>query len=288
MRMYTGDLKPDLQVTCSADEPVDLDDAVSVRIIGRRDDTIVFDSTPDTQTVVGDTTVVTRLWQAGDTAETGLIQIEVEATWPGNKKQTFRANGGVDIHRDFDAAALEAADPPPLETVVSDASISAVLVVEDSATRAIVQAMVEDEVASHTPGSTLQSAKYTSAQAIVSATGPGASALITGLTVVVTGTGRAVDIDFIAQSARHASVAGAPVYGYLEVNGSITDPRCNSAIGGSPSITVGRALQVRSLDVVLDDGVVYTIKAGFYGPDAGNKIITAAAHAAATLAVTAR
>lgn len=149
--MYTGDLKPDLEVTCTADTAVDLTAASSVRIIGKRDDTIVFDDTP-TLTVDGDTTVAKRLWEAGDTAVAGCIQIEVEATWPGNKKQTFRADGGVDVHLDFDAEALEAADPPPLETVVSDASINAVLVEPGTATRATITAFVDAAAAAAVAG----------------------------------------------------------------------------------------------------------------------------------------
>lgn len=290
MRMYTGDLKPDLQVTCSADEPVDLDDAVSVRIIGRRDDTIVFDSTPDTQTVVGDTTVVTRLWQPGDTAETGRIQIEVEATWPGNKKQTFRANGGVDIHRDFDAAALEAADPPPLETVVSDASINAVLVEEGTATRAtiteIIDTAVEDAVEAHTPGIELgyaeRTTNYSNTQTAV-----GASALITGLTFDIVGQGRPIDYEFNAPSNFH-SVANTPLTFYVAVNGDAVGTRSHSGTVSSPGTTSpGRNICLRRR-VVLDDGVTYTFTVGVFGGAAGTNNVRAATFAPVTFTATSR
>lgn len=104
MRMYTGDLKPDLQITvASRDEAVDLTTASSVRIIGVQDDLIIFDRAPDDIDVVGDTTVLTMEWQTGDTDEQGRITFEVEATWPGTKPQSFRPPGGVDVWTDFDA-----------------------------------------------------------------------------------------------------------------------------------------------------------------------------------------
>jgi hypothetical protein len=103
MRMYTGDLEPDLQVTLSsADGPVDITTASSVRVIGKRDDTIIFDRAPDATDIVGDTSVVTMEWVDGDTDDIGRITVEVEVLWPGVRPQTFRANGGVDVLRDFD------------------------------------------------------------------------------------------------------------------------------------------------------------------------------------------
>lgn len=103
MKMGTGDLKPDLEVTLSSpDEVVDTSTAASIRIIGKQDGEILFDRAPTSDTQVDDTSVVTMEWQAGDTDEPGRITIEVEVTWPGTKPQTFRASGGVDLFRDFD------------------------------------------------------------------------------------------------------------------------------------------------------------------------------------------
>lgn len=110
LTMYTGDLEPDLEVTLSSsDGPVDITTAVSTRIIGRRlvsknPDVYeeVFDRAPTSTAVVGDTSVVTMAWVAGDTDDIGRIQVEVEVTWPGARPQTFRADGGVDVRRDFD------------------------------------------------------------------------------------------------------------------------------------------------------------------------------------------
>jgi hypothetical protein len=107
VRMYTGDLEPDLKVTLSsATEAVDITTASSVRIIGRRGLDIIFDRAPTDTIIDGDTSVVTMEWGAGDTDERGRIQIEVEVTWPGTRPQTFRADGGVDILTDFDLADI--------------------------------------------------------------------------------------------------------------------------------------------------------------------------------------
>lgn len=103
--MFTGDLKPDLQITLSsAPGGVNIDDALAVRIIGKRGNTIVFDRAPSDTSVVGETSVVTMEWQVGDTAATGRIDLEVEVMWPGAKPQTFRPSAGVDIKPDFDLA----------------------------------------------------------------------------------------------------------------------------------------------------------------------------------------
>lgn len=102
MTMYTGDLKPDLKITLSASDPVNIDDAVSVRIIGERDGEIVIDRAPTSTEVVGDTSIVTMLWVDGDTDVPGTIAFEVEVIWPGPRPQTFRPRNGVTIAPDFD------------------------------------------------------------------------------------------------------------------------------------------------------------------------------------------
>jgi lysophospholipase L1-like esterase len=143
--MYTGDLKPDLRVTLSAAGPVDVTEAENVRIIGKRGDHIVFDRAPDTQDVVGDTSVLTMLWQDGDTDTKGRIQVEVEVTWPGDERQTFRANGGVDIYTDFDQLALTPAPVNDTEAA-ADAYVTSVLEMEGTAWGLVLQAVAAGNV----------------------------------------------------------------------------------------------------------------------------------------------
>lgn len=102
MNMFTGDLEPDLQIILSARTPVDATTATSVKIVGRRDGTIIFDRAATSVTAVGDTSVVTMAWVAGDTDTPGRITIEVEVVWPGARPQTFQPQGGVQVDRDFD------------------------------------------------------------------------------------------------------------------------------------------------------------------------------------------
>ena len=99
MKLYRGDLKPDLVITLTdGDQPVDLSAATSVRIIGMRGSTLAFDRTP-TSTEGG---VVTMEWLPEDTETTGRITVEVEVTWPGAKPQTFRpASNAVDVVADY-------------------------------------------------------------------------------------------------------------------------------------------------------------------------------------------
>jgi hypothetical protein len=104
MRMATGDLEPDLEVTLYG---VDATTASSIRVLGRRaDNDIIFDRAPTTTTLVGSDTKVTMAWVDGDTDDRGRIQIEVEVTWPGVRPQTFRPDGGVDLYTDFDLADI--------------------------------------------------------------------------------------------------------------------------------------------------------------------------------------
>ena len=107
LTMSTGDLKPDLEVTLSSpDEAVDVSTATAVRVIGKQAGAILFDrdlADGVTAVAVGDTSVVTMEWEAGDTDVPGRIYVEVEVTWPGTLPQTFRLDDdGVRLERDFD------------------------------------------------------------------------------------------------------------------------------------------------------------------------------------------
>jgi hypothetical protein len=106
MKMYTGDLKPDLRITLSdPDTGFDASAATSVLIVGKRKGVQVFSRAPIsivvTGTGVGTESELTMEWQAGDTSVAGTIWIEIELVWPGNVPQTVKAeNCGVEV---FDA-----------------------------------------------------------------------------------------------------------------------------------------------------------------------------------------
>jgi len=106
MKIYTGDLLPPLKITLKDSEvDVNLDQATSVRVLGRRNGELIFDRTGDDISWVHDgaISVVTMPWQAGDTDEAGMIEPEVEVTWPGPKPQTFRPPTAVHVAATLDA-----------------------------------------------------------------------------------------------------------------------------------------------------------------------------------------
>lgn len=96
-----GDLLPEWSVTLTDDKvPIDLTTAASIRVIGTRAGVVVID-----QTVTGNASgVITMPWPAGSTDVAGLIQFEVEVTWPGAKPQTFPPSGYLStrINQDLD------------------------------------------------------------------------------------------------------------------------------------------------------------------------------------------
>lgn len=102
-----GDLEPDLVIDLVASpETTDLTLVDSWRIVGRLRDTetLLIDSEP---TVVVDptdkwTAVVTHSWSTSETAEAGLLLVELEATWPGDRKQTFPTAGYIQVRIDDD------------------------------------------------------------------------------------------------------------------------------------------------------------------------------------------
>ncbi len=94
MRLYTGDLKPDLTLTITDDGvAVDLTVATSVTVIGYLDGVQKF-SRAATVTAQG---LATMAWVAGDTTTAGVIYLEVVIDWPGAKPQTIRPNEVVEI-----------------------------------------------------------------------------------------------------------------------------------------------------------------------------------------------
>ena len=92
-RIKQHDLEPPLVVDVSGSSG-DLSTVESWKVIGKRGSTVVFtDTAPDV--VVGapaTSAAVTHQWVDGETDTTGVINIEVEATWPGGRPQTFPAD----------------------------------------------------------------------------------------------------------------------------------------------------------------------------------------------------
>lgn len=84
------DLEPPLVIDISGSAG-DLTGVVSWKVIGKRGDTIAFtDTSPDRAVGSPPTSaVITHHWVAGETAVPGTIRIEVEATWPTGRPQTF-------------------------------------------------------------------------------------------------------------------------------------------------------------------------------------------------------
>ncbi len=89
MTLKSGDRAPDLIIDLTSDAgPVDLTEAVSIRILGARDGITTID-----RAVYGtDQGQVSMGWQPADTT-VGLTGFEVEVTWPGGKAQTFPNRG---------------------------------------------------------------------------------------------------------------------------------------------------------------------------------------------------
>lgn len=89
------DLEPPLIIDVSGAEG-DLNGVVSWKVIARRGDNVeVFTDTNPGHTVGSPATsaVITHQWVVGETAVPGTIRVEVEATWPSGRPQTFPPDG---------------------------------------------------------------------------------------------------------------------------------------------------------------------------------------------------
>lgn len=88
------DLEPPLVIDISGSAG-DLNGVVSWKVIARRGETVVFTDMAPGHSVGSPATsaVITHLWVAGETAVAGTIRIEVEATWPSGRPQTFPPDG---------------------------------------------------------------------------------------------------------------------------------------------------------------------------------------------------
>jgi hypothetical protein len=88
--MKQHDTAPALRAVITDDgTPVDLTPA-TIKVIGKRNGTVVFSRAATTKTNLG---VVTMLWGPTDTALPGLIAIEFEATWVDGTVQSYPPNG---------------------------------------------------------------------------------------------------------------------------------------------------------------------------------------------------
>ena len=110
--MKRGDTAPDLSITVTDNgTPVDLTTAVIVEVIAAMNGARRF-----TRTVTGTSAgVVIMPWQTTDTAIPGLLEVEIQVTWPGVTApvQTFPADGvlRVNIEPDLDAPGTTTAQP---------------------------------------------------------------------------------------------------------------------------------------------------------------------------------
>jgi hypothetical protein len=95
--MKKGDLKPDLQVTCTSNNSgVDLTTATTVQFVCRKEGaTSVFFTRNATS--VSAQGVATYAWQAGDTDTVGRLLFEVVATWTGSKPQHYPPESSLPV-----------------------------------------------------------------------------------------------------------------------------------------------------------------------------------------------
>ena len=97
--MKQGDLEPDLIIDIA--DPTgtaDLNDVASWRLVAklRGAATPLFvDTDPDVTVDPEDASkaVIAHSWVAGETDTSGVVLVEVEAIWPGDRPQTFPSDG---------------------------------------------------------------------------------------------------------------------------------------------------------------------------------------------------
>ena len=92
-RLKQHDLEPPLVIDVGGSSG-DLNGVESWKVIGKRGSTVVFtDTSPDVDVSTPTAAVITHAWVDGETDTVGVISIEVEATWPGDRPQTFPPAG---------------------------------------------------------------------------------------------------------------------------------------------------------------------------------------------------
>lgn len=95
-----GDLAPPFIVDLTSnDEPVDLSTATAIKVIGWRDNVLLFSRSVSVPTGAEATAgTVTMAWQPTDVDTWADLYVEVEVMWPGSKPQTFPDDGYFVIH----------------------------------------------------------------------------------------------------------------------------------------------------------------------------------------------
>lgn len=97
MDIKRGDLEPALKLVVEdAAGVANLNQVASWRVIGSFQGQVIVNGAPDTVVVDPQNSAkatLTRAWLAGETNQVGDMAVEVEAMWPGNRPQTFPANG---------------------------------------------------------------------------------------------------------------------------------------------------------------------------------------------------
>lgn len=95
-----GDLEPPLVIDITG-EGADLNGVETWRVIGRRRGSadLVIDAAniPEVDPEDPSKAVVTHHWEPPETDTLGVLLIEVEAEWPGGRKQTFPSTGYVQV-----------------------------------------------------------------------------------------------------------------------------------------------------------------------------------------------
>jgi hypothetical protein len=101
LEIKRGDLKPDAIITIT-DPVATFDEVTGWRVILKRGDTTFIDDAPDVDTTVEHTAIITHHFTAPETASSGTLSVEVEATWPVGEPQSFPFDGFLTVRINSD------------------------------------------------------------------------------------------------------------------------------------------------------------------------------------------
>lgn len=98
-KIRRGNLAPPLEITVTDDGvPIDLTEATSVTVAGVMDGEKIIDRPATSVTELG---IVTLDFLPADTLNPGIIVLEVEIMWPGNKPQAVPVTGRLIVEPDL-------------------------------------------------------------------------------------------------------------------------------------------------------------------------------------------